>query len=226
MSSRNDASAEAERAPEKRRKLTRAEKSQKIRDDLFDAAAKVVGEVGYSNAMVAMITARAHVAQGTFYNYFDSRQDLFDQLLPAMGRLLLDFIKAATRDSANEIDREEKSFRAFFDFLKEHPEFYRILYEAETFAPSAFQQHRETVAVNFARVLKRARDRGELRAHDDRQLEAVAYILMGARHYLSMRYARRNGNRIDLPDWVVKTYMDLVRTGLYGGESPSPDVDL
>lgn len=216
MPSRNHAPAETDRPPPKRRKLTRAEKSQKIRGDLFDAAAKVVGEVGYSNAMVAMITSRANVAQGTFYNYFDSRQDLFDQLLPAMGRLMLDFIKSATKDAANEIEREEKSFRAFFDFLKVHPEFYRILYEAETFAPLAFQQHRDTVAVNFARVLKRARDRGELNSHDDRQLEAVAYILMGARHYLCMRYARRNGNRIDLPDWVVKTYMDLVRNGLYG----------
>ena len=40
----------------------------------------IVGELGYAGASVALITARADVAQGTFYNYFESRQDLLDQL--------------------------------------------------------------------------------------------------------------------------------------------------
>lgn len=218
MSSIADAPSGAEKPQARRRKLSRAEKSQKIRDDLFGAAAKVVGEVGYSNAMVAMITARAEVAQGTFYNYFDSRQDLFDQLLPALGRQLLDFIREATRDAGSEIEREERRFRAFFGFLKQRPEFYRILYEAETFAPMAFQQHRDTVADGYLRVLKRARDHGDIPIQNDQALEAVVHILMGARHYLCMRYARDHGGHADLPDWVVGVYMDLVRHGLFRGQ--------
>jgi AcrR family transcriptional regulator len=219
---RPDALAGTDGSLAKRPKLTRAEKSRKIRDDLFDAAAKVVGEVGYANAMVATITARAEVAQGTFYNYFDSRQDLFDQLLPSLGRQMLDFIKAATTGAQSEVEREELGFRAFFGFLKVHPEFYRILYEAETFAPVAFRQHVETVSTNYVRVLKRARDRGEIPRQNDRRLEAIANILMGARHYLCMRYARRDGAHADPPEWVMQTYMDLVKHGLYqpGRELP------
>src|SRR6202008_1120179 len=38
------------------------------------------------------LTRRAGVAQGTFYNYFNSRQDLFDQLLPSMSNEMLAFI--------------------------------------------------------------------------------------------------------------------------------------
>ncbi|MBM6594859.1 TetR/AcrR family transcriptional regulator [Microvirga pudoricolor] len=182
---------------------------------MFTAAAKVVGEHGYSNAQVAMITAQASVAQGTFYNYFESQQDLLDQLLPTIGQAMLAFIKDASSDAHSEIEREEKSFRAFFEFLKINPDFYRILYEAEVFAPEAYQRHNESVARGYVRVLERALDRGELKVADKRELEAIAQMLMGARHYLCMRFARRGKGSISLPEWVVDAYMTVVKGGIY-----------
>jgi AcrR family transcriptional regulator len=199
----------------KRTKLTRAQKKEQIRAALFAAAAKVVGEHGYSNAQVAMITAQASVAQGTFYNYFESQQDLLDQLLPTVGQAMLAFIKEASSDAASEVEREEKSFRAFFEFLKINPDFYRILYEAEVFAPEAYQKHNEAVARGYVRVLERAMNRGELRISDKRELEAVAQMLMGARHYLCMRFGRRGRGGISLPEWVVDAYMTVVKGGIY-----------
>lgn len=205
----------SEAATPKRPKLTRTQKKEQIRTALFAAAAKVVGEHGYSNAQVAMITTRASVAQGTFYNYFDSQQDLLNQLLPTVGQEMLSFIKEASRGVSSDIEREEKSFRAFFEFLKINPDFYRILYEAEVFAPEAYRRHNEVVARGYVRVLERAMDRGETRITDKRHLEAVAQMLMGARHYLCMRFARSNGGDISLPDWVVEAYMSVVKDGVY-----------
>ena len=40
--------------------------------------------------MISLITQRAGVAQGTFYNHFKTRQDLLDQLLPALGKDMLE----------------------------------------------------------------------------------------------------------------------------------------
>jgi AcrR family transcriptional regulator len=51
-------------------RLSRAEKAEATRAALFDAAIEIVGEHGYAGASVALITTRANVAQGTFYNYF------------------------------------------------------------------------------------------------------------------------------------------------------------
>lgn len=199
----------------RRKGPTRAEKGQQVRNALFSAAAVVIGELGYANAMIATITSRANVAQGTFYNYFESRQDLFDQLLPVIGREMLDFIRKASANARSEVEREELGFRAFFAFLEIRPEFYRILYEAEVFAPLAFRQHIEAVAAGYVRVLKRARSRGELAAMDDLELEALAYTFMGARHYLCRRYARRDGTAVPVPQDVVEAYMKLLRGGLY-----------
>jgi len=199
----------------KRAKPTRAEKSQLTRDSLFEAAAKVVGKEGYANAMVATVAAQAKVAHGTFYNYFETRQDLFDQLLPELGREMLQFIREEAAESANGLEREERSFRAFFTFLKLKPEFYRILYEAELFAPTAFRSHMEAVTTGYVSQLQRAMQKGELKVAVGTELEAVAYMLMGMRHYLCMRYAHRDGTTVSLPEWVVRSYMNFITDGIY-----------
>lgn len=194
---------------------SRAERSAQIKDDLFQAAAAVVGEVGYSDAMVATITARAKVAQGTFYNHFDSRQDLFDQLLPSLGIELLDFIRERVAGVADALERERLSFIAFFEFLVRRPAFYRILYEAELFAPRGYQEHMSRIAAAYVRTFERDVERGQLTLEKRCELEAVAYTLMGARHYLCMRFARQDGRMVELPGWVVETYMGLVTTGVF-----------
>ena len=196
-------------------KLSRAEKHDQIRKALFDAAIKVVGAEGYSAAMVSAITARAGVAQGTFYNYFESRQDLFDQLLPRLGLEMLDFIKARSADARNDLERERQGFKAFFEFLLAYPEFYRILYESELFAPEAFRRHFDLVTDGYLRVLRRAQGRGELQPYDPREIEAIATILMGSREYLCMKYARSDGQIVELPDYVVDGYMKLVTGGIW-----------
>jgi AcrR family transcriptional regulator len=214
MSMRDLAARRHPIAGEGSRKLTRAEKSQKIKRDLLAAAAKVVGKVGYSNAQVSRITALANVGQGTFYNHFESRQDLFDQLLPTLGGELLDFIRVRAADAPNALEREKRSFKAFFEFLKESPEFYRILYEAEVFAPKAFAAHMERIAGAYVRTLQRDAEQGGIVALDKNALEVLAFTLMGARHYLCMRFARKNGRVVDPPAWVLETYMRLVEQGI------------
>jgi AcrR family transcriptional regulator len=221
MTARESAAKRRPAPDEGRRKLTRAEKSQKIKRDLLAAAAKVVGKVGYSNAQVSRITALANVGQGTFYNHFKSRQDLFDQLLPTLGAELLDFIRARAADAPNALEREKRSFKAFFEFLKESPEFYRILYEAEVFAPKAFAAHIERIAEAYIRTLQRDAEKGGIVPMDRNALEVLAFTFMGARHYLCLRFARRNGRVVDPPEWVIDTYMRLVAQGIAPHDSVS-----
>src|SRR5437763_14354320 len=66
-------------------KLNRVERNAWTKRRIFDAANTVVGKYGYAEASVARVTEEAGVAQGTFYNHFESRQELHDQLLPIIG---------------------------------------------------------------------------------------------------------------------------------------------
>ena len=87
-------------------KKTRSEKLEDTRKALFEAAIGVIAEDGYADATIDKIALRANVAKGTFYNYFDTRQDLFDQLLPNLGERMLQYIRAHLDDSLTGIARE------------------------------------------------------------------------------------------------------------------------
>jgi AcrR family transcriptional regulator len=113
--------------------MTRADKLAATRRKLNTAVTEIVGEEGYGDASIAKITARARIAQSTFCNYFESQQDLFDQLLPELGTQLLDRIRSRIADHPAGLKREEIGFRAFFEFLADTLEFYHILNEVKFF---------------------------------------------------------------------------------------------
>lgn len=215
MSEHNRAIREAK---PRARRTARADKVQETERRLIDAAAKVVGAEGYASASVAKITSLAEVAQGTFYNYFASQQDLFDHLLPEIGGEMLEFIRERLSGIDDSFAREEAGFRAFFEFLQIRPEFYRILNEAETFSPKAFGAHMRNMAAGYLRALSRSHAKGEMPGFSDRELEVVVYALLAARNYLAYRFAAIDGRARPLPGWVVDAYMKLVTGGMrFGG---------
>jgi AcrR family transcriptional regulator len=52
------------------------------RNKLLEAAEQVFGDLGFHDASIVKITEAAGVGQGTFYLYFGSKQEIFDELVP------------------------------------------------------------------------------------------------------------------------------------------------
>jgi AcrR family transcriptional regulator len=203
----------------------RSERGRLIREGLFKAAAEIVGDVGYKEASVAMIVQRAGVAQGTFYNHFANRQDIFDQLLPATGEGLLAYVRACANEGKTMLEKEELSFTAFFSFLSENPHFFRILNEAESFAPKAYRTHLELVAKGYRGFLQHAHERGELPDYEDRDLEVVVFMLMAARSYLAWRFVYGAEKQGTIPEWVTGAYMKFIKYGLAGRTPAARDAE-
>jgi AcrR family transcriptional regulator len=195
-------------------KLNRVERNAWTKRKIFDAATKIVGKHGYAEASVARITEEAGVAQGTFYNHFENRQELLDQLLPKIGIDMVRFIRDRT-GTAQAARQEIERFGAFFDFIREVPEFLRILNEAEFFAPTGYQKHLDNIVTAYVKILQRARDAGAIADFSDLEFEAVVYMLMGARGYLSQRYSYSGGKVTAVPDHVISAYRKLMTRGLF-----------
>lgn len=193
---------------------SRVEKADDTRRALFRAAATVVGKYGYADASVVRITSEAGVANGTFYNYFKTRQHLFDQLLPARGEEILNFIQQQIGESSAGIERERQRITAYFEFCVRNPGFLRILNEAEVFAPRAFKNHIDRFASGYTRALKRSLKRGEIRGYDERELEVIVHILMGARVYLTALSDRRRSRRAVPPD-LIAAYLKVLQKPLF-----------
>jgi AcrR family transcriptional regulator len=175
-----------------------------------------VGRHGYEGASIANITARAQVAQGTFYNYFESRQDLFDQLLPIMGDAMTDYIRTRMDPDLRGADREKQRITLYFEFLAKHPWYHRLVNEAETMAPNASKVYFKRVSSGYARSLARSIERGEIKGYTTDQLEPLVYMLMSTRTYLAQRYAfNGKGTVRPVPKEVVEAYVEFVRRALF-----------
>ena len=74
MNDLGQAAVSADKAP-------RTERGRRTARKLLEAAAKEFGERGFHEAAITGITARAGVALGTFYTYFESKEELFGALV-------------------------------------------------------------------------------------------------------------------------------------------------
>jgi len=214
MSTRQLKAAAAPAIPREARKprLSRAEKAEATRTRLFEAAIEVVGELGYAGASIALITARANVAQGTFYNYFDSRQDLLDQLLPSISRRLYQLIRERVMQAPDDpIERERARLAGFFEFLEKEPHLFKILSEGSVHAPRGFRMHLETQSASYRRALEYERRRGNLLIEDPEEVAILAQMLISTREYLSGRFCYEDGDFVRPAPGVLDTYVKLLR---------------
>ena len=58
-------------------KIPRTARGERTLRKILDAALIEFGERGYSEGSIVGITSRAKVALGTFYTYFNSKEDVF-----------------------------------------------------------------------------------------------------------------------------------------------------
>jgi len=187
------------------------------------STARVVGEFGYRDASIQRITADAGMAQGTFYLYFESRQALFDELLPYFGVQMLERVRERAHGAKGFFEVEEIGVRAVFEYLYDNPWFWRVLNEAEVEAPAAWARHHSEVTRRYTKFLQRARVEGEITAYAESELGTLAYLLIAARDYLYVYHLAKADRTSAIPDSVIKTYVRFLRHGLTGPAPPTAD---
>jgi AcrR family transcriptional regulator len=207
----------------KGRKLTRAERAHENRARLIHAAKEVVGRHGYAEASVARIVERAGLAQGTFYLYFESRQDLFDQLLPEIGGEALSYIRDAVTDTRDFMVMEEQAMRGFFEYAVQNPDYFRIFSEAEIAAPAAYLKYTRKRTGSFLDVVTAAWKRGEIKGYTKQELGVLTQLMLAARAYLFQEYAKTASGTKTPSKWVVEAYMKFLAHGLGGGAATAKE---
>jgi AcrR family transcriptional regulator len=198
----------------KRRRMTRAERARDVREAIFRAAVRVVGEYGYADSSVTRITELAGIAQGTFYLYFESRQALFDELLVHEGRDLLVAMRQAVRGSTSFYEVEERGYRAFFEYMRQHPWMFRVLNEAKVAAPEAHDRYLSLMIGYYTASLKRSVASGEIRRYRVSELDALAHMLIAARTSVYQHYVKSAKIPARTVEMAVGTYMKLVTGGI------------
>lgn len=171
-------------------KAPRTARGERTLRKILDAARGEFGERGFSDSSIVAITQRAGVALGTFYTYFDSKEDVFRALVKDMSAQVRDHVAPAFQGAADAIDGERRALESFLTFAREHRDVYRIIDEAEFVEPATYREHYETTASRIAARLAAARDKGELANElSGEDLDTIAWAMMGANVFLGLKFA-------------------------------------
>ena len=162
-----------------------SKRGERTRRRLLEAAEAVFAGLGYHDASIVKITEAAGVGQGTFYLYFASKKEVFDELVLDLNHRVRQAMTEAASKGKTRAETERLGFAAFFRFTAEHPALYRIIRQAEFVSPEMLQLHYERLTSGYVTGLRQAMAAGEIAEGDP---ELLAWALMGIGELVGMRW--------------------------------------
>ncbi len=190
------------------RQLT--ERGARTRTRLLRAAESVFAAHGYHDASIVKITEAAEVGQGTFYLYFESKKQIFDELVIDLNRQVRRAMSEHSENATSRIARERAGFQGYFKFASEHPALYRIIRLAETVSPEVLKEHYRRISEGYQTGLAEAMEAGDIAPGDP---AVLAWMLMGIGEIIGMRWVSW-GSTDSVPDDVFDQMYQFVSRGL------------
>jgi AcrR family transcriptional regulator len=160
-------------------------RGERTRQKLLDAAERIFAELGFHDASIVKITEAAGVGQGTFYLYFASKKQVFDELVLDLNARVRHAMTEAAAAGSTRAESELLGFGGFFRFTAEHPALYRIIRQAEFVSPEMLRYHYDRLSEGYIEALDASVSSGEIGKLDP---EAATFALMGIGEMIGMRW--------------------------------------
>jgi AcrR family transcriptional regulator len=170
------------------------------RQRLLEAAEAIFADLGYHDASIVKLTEAAGVAMGTFYLYFGSKKEIFDELVRDLNRRVRHAMKEASTRGETRLEAELLGFQAYFRFTAEHTALYRIIRQADLVSPEMLRYHYDTLGEAYVEGLRAAVERGEV---GDIDPDVTAWALMGMGELFGRRWILWEGHD-ELPEEVFR----------------------
>lgn len=190
-------------------KAPKTERGRRTRNKLLEAAEVEFGEKGFHEAAISGITYRAGVALGTFYTYFESKEEVFRALVRYMSRRTRERISERIAGAPDRLTAERMGIEAYIEFARLHKGIYRIITEAEFVAPEEYRNHYLGFGQAYQVNLERAAEKKEIRSGD---FETWSWAIMGIVVFLGMRYAEWDDSRP--ASEIAEIVTDLIARGI------------
>jgi TetR/AcrR family transcriptional regulator len=144
--------------PRGRHRLSRETVEESQRRRLLDALVELVATQGYAGTTVGGIAAQAGVSRTTFYELFESKEDIFRAAYEDVAGAMIDYIVAAIDEAGDDPPaRLAAGIEAYFGWAAEHPLAARtFILEVHTAGPEALEQ-RAGIMRRFEQVIARGR---------------------------------------------------------------------
>jgi AcrR family transcriptional regulator len=176
-------------APSEQSQAPRSRKGAQTRARLVEAAKGVFEEAGFLDARISDIAESAGLSHGSFYHYFDSKEQIFREVARAQEELLTapPTDEAADDDDGVEVSQVERIRRANRRYLERYRENARIMGVIEevsrydTHVNEARMRSQKHFAERAEESIRRLQEAGVADRDVDPELAAVALGSMVAR---------------------------------------------
>ena len=177
----------------------RSRKGAETRARLLEAAKKVFEEDGFLDARISDIIKRAKLSHGSFYHYFDSKEQIFREVAEAQEQMLTappEERKSANAPAVSERERIRRANRRYLERYREEARIMGVIEQA-----SRYDEHvtavRAATQKHFAERAEQSIRRLQKAGIADRSVDPViAATALGA---MVARFAEL---------WLVQSYAD------------------
>lgn len=112
---------------------------------------KLFGEKGYSNVKITDIAKSANIAIGTFYNYFEKKEQFLEEITTQLTKSVLFFLEFNTSNIKDLFEKQITYMFLMITFFENSPYKYQIIRESEFISQDIsrdFLQKVETLYLN------------------------------------------------------------------------------
>lgn len=106
--------------PKKRGRRQLQSPNEEVRDRILDAAALLIAGGGFPALRIDELAEKAEISVGTFYLYFEGKEDLFVQLVQSFTERLRERFRAASEGGGTVVERLRRQLDAYLDFVEEN----------------------------------------------------------------------------------------------------------
>jgi AcrR family transcriptional regulator len=182
------------------------------RDRVLVAGLELFGERGYNATSIAEIGQRAGIAKSVLYHYFGSKAKLYEAVIEAETRDLLERVAAAVPTDL-KAPRLRAGVEAYLDFLTERPATWRLFLRDAPTEPALIDVHERLArerAESLTKLLATPSKREQAEWH-------VQLVATGVRAFAAWWYDHRGVPR----EVVTEAILDFASYGArHAGDAP------
>ncbi len=154
-------------------------------EKLLRKAEQVFSRSGYHSASVSAICREAELAHGTFYRYFDNKEDIFLHIVERLETRFTVRIEAAAEGAPTAPGRLLACYETLLACVEEDAAVYNVFREAEFIRPEVARRFHTAIAEVIRSVVEEGVRKGDLHSANP---EVVAHAILGMALFTALRY--------------------------------------
>jgi AcrR family transcriptional regulator len=184
------------------------------RQRFVDLALQEFAENDYKNASISRVVARAGIAKGSLYQYFNDKRDLFFYLLSLASQKKQEFLADILSNAANRtvFEQLDDLFTAMLHFQEQYPLYAqlgnRMLSDDSPLSNEILASARSATQKQFSQLFEGGKASGEVRF--DADTEAAGFIVA------SLILSVGNQPLFDLDEFkgIYRNLLSILKNGL------------